>query len=102
MATILHRLALSELQKSFRWYRKRNPSAAQRFWDAMRAAVERIAEGPGRWPIVDQYPEYRWLKLQRFPYLLYYQILNSADVLIVAVAHGRRRLGYWRRRRLGS
>jgi plasmid stabilization system protein ParE len=41
---------------------------------------------------------YRWMRLLRFPYLFYYEIRDSQTVLIYAVAHGRRRQGYWQRR----
>ncbi len=42
---------------------------------------------------------YRWMRLQRFPYLVYYEICAPQRVLIYAVAHARRRPGYWLRRR---
>src|SRR5262249_21737369 len=103
MAAIFHRLALEEMQRSFRWYRRRSPAAAQRFLDAISATVQRIMEGPDRLPIADaKHPQFRWAKLRRFPFLLYYRILDCTAVFVVAVAHGRRRFGYWLRRRLGS
>jgi hypothetical protein len=42
--------------------------------------------------------EIRWVKTHRFPYILYFYVLNDAEVLVMAVAHGSRRLGYWLKR----
>lgn len=35
------------------------------------------------------------MRVRKFPYLLYYTMLDGAEVLIVAVAHAHRRPGYW-------
>jgi toxin ParE1/3/4 len=47
----------------------------------------------------------RWLdsrfwfyRLNRFPYLIYYEIMPNR-VRVVAIAHKRRRPGYWRNRK---
>jgi hypothetical protein len=42
---------------------------------------------------------YRWMRVKRFPYLLYYEIRDPQPVLIYAIAHGRRRPAYWMRRK---
>ena len=42
--------------------------------------------------------EYRFLLVRRFPYVLYYLDLPER-IWIAAVAHARRRPGYWRSRR---
>jgi hypothetical protein len=44
---------------------------------------------------------YRWVRTRRFPYILYYRLVDADEVLIVAVAHARRRPGYWLRRSRG-
>ena len=90
------RLASREYAKARRWYSRRSPRAAQRFADAVDKAVQEISNAPNRWPVY-QGP-YRWIRPRRFPYTLYYRILDADNVLIVAVAHDRRRPGYWMRR----
>jgi len=35
--------------------------------------------------------------LKRFPYLIVFREMDS-EIQIIAVAHGRRRQGYWKRR----
>jgi plasmid stabilization system protein ParE len=91
-----HRLAVREFRDARRWYALRSPLAAQRFIDAVDHAVQRIAGAPDRWPVY-QGP-HLWVRLQRFPYVLYYRVIDPDEVLIVALAHSRRRPGYWRRR----
>src|SRR5262245_43211695 len=97
VTVIFHRSALREYQDAYRWYARRSPHAAQRFMDAVGRAVQKIAGTPAQWPVY-QGP-YRWVRTQQFPYLLYYRILDPARELLVAVAHTRRRPGYWLRRR---
>ena len=59
------------------------------------AAVARVQ----RWP--EQGAPYvagtRYVVLDRFPYLLVYET-QPARILVIALAHGARRLGYWRER----
>jgi hypothetical protein len=38
------------------------------------------------------------VRLRRFPYILYYHVVDDSLALVLAVAHARRRPGYWRRR----
>jgi plasmid stabilization system protein ParE len=98
MAAIVHfhRLALREYQVAQQWYARRSAQALQRFQEAVERAVERIALAPDRWPTFGRH--HRWVRAGRYPYLLYYRILGPDRVLVVAVAHARRRLGYWLRR----
>ena len=41
---------------------------------------------------------YRWMRVRRFPYILYYEILDPFRVRVYAVAHTSRHPGYWLRR----
>jgi toxin ParE1/3/4 len=91
----LHRLAWLEIEGGDDWYRERNADASVAFISAIADALESIAETPRRWP------EYlhgtRRFILQRFPFSVIY--FDEPDVVnIVAVAHHKRRPGYWRRR----
>jgi plasmid stabilization system protein ParE len=90
------RLATRDLDDASRWYLRRNPRRAQRFAQAVDRAVKQIANAPDRWPVY-QGP-FRWVRAGRFPYILYYRILDPSTVLIYAVSHTSRRPGYWKRR----
>jgi plasmid stabilization system protein ParE len=95
-----HPLAERELQAAYRWYFKRSPGAAERFRLAVGHVVEliNVAAELGS-PFREQY---RWMRARRFPFLIYYEIRSSQSVMVYAVAHARRRQGYWLRRRRGS
>jgi toxin ParE1/3/4 len=91
----VHPEAVAEAQAAVQWYREKSPSAADAFLAELDRAVERIAENPG------MYPHYvrgtRRYLLQRFPfYLVYHQVAGKLQ--IVAIAHGRRKPGYWKKR----
>ena len=59
------------------------------------AAESAIAKLPEAWPRYEQGTR-RYL-LRRFPFSVVYRV-ESRRVLIVAVAHGSRRPGYWKSR----
>ena len=87
--------AAEEAEAAYDWYAERSITAAQGFLEELGRAVEVVSETPGRWP---QYRVgTRRYIFPRFPYFLVYRLLNDR-VEVVAVAHGRRRPGYWRSR----
>jgi plasmid stabilization system protein ParE len=69
--------------------------AAEMFLDEVDRAIERIGAHPGQFP--GHASGTRRIVLQRFPYLLVFRE-TAAGVEVIAVAHGRRRPGYWRDR----
>ena|SRR5579862_1101189 len=91
----LHPEALAEADGALLWYRERSAGAARAFVSEVQRALNRVAEAPQRWPLAKA--GWRRYPLQRFPYFVVYQEMRDF-ILIVAVAHGRRRPGYWRER----
>lgn len=89
--------ASAELREAARWYEQRHAGLGLAFLAAVDVAVESV----GRWPLsgapvpgIGGGLQLRRLRLGRFPYHLVY--LLADDVIhIVAVAHDRRRPGYW-------
>lgn len=91
-----HTAAVREARKAYRWYLRRSASAASRFQAALESALEQIAKAPERWPVYLHGTRYRVLR--RFPYIVVIrQIVRRLQV--VAVAHGSRKPGYWKRRK---
>jgi hypothetical protein len=91
--------AQEEMIAAAEWYEARRPDTGQRFlseisrhlrWIAARpdAAGTRMRDRRGR--------EVRAMFVGSFPYRIVYRIAST--VLVVAVAHTRRRPGYWMRR----
>ncbi len=90
-----HPRAIFEARKARNWYAHRNLAVATRFMAELDRAIDKIKDGPDRWP------KYlfgaRFFKLRRFPYMVIYWE-DQASILILAVAHAKRRPGYWRKR----
>jgi plasmid stabilization system protein ParE len=91
-----HRLAAQEYRTARSWYARRSRRAATRFIQAIDKAILQIAENPKRWPLYDN--NHRFVKIKKFPYLLLYRLRAANQLTVVAVAHAKRRQGYWRRR----
>ena len=73
-----------------------SPVTEGRFVAAVRTAVERIDANP---QIGSQLQgPFRWVRTRRYPYVLYYEVIAPDVVRVYAVAHARRRPGYWMRR----
>ena len=90
------RLADRETREALRWYERRRAGLGGGFVVEVDRAVTRIAAAPERGQVIGG--RFRCVRLRRFPYRLIYEILDAANVLVVAVAHQRRRPGYWSRR----
>jgi plasmid stabilization system protein ParE len=93
---VFHPLARQEVKEAARWYAQRSPTAANNFKVSLEEAVRRSAESDHLLP---RFGTYRFLKLRKFPYLLFLQEKSDVLLMVVAVAHVRRRLGYWKRRK---
>lgn len=96
MEVWFHRLAAQEYRNARVWYERRREGLGFDFRAEVDRAVERIRAKPDRWPTFRD--RFRRVRLRRFPYALYYHFSDSDLVLILAVAHSRRRPGYWLRR----
>jgi plasmid stabilization system protein ParE len=92
----IHPLATREYMKARKWYRKRSHLAESRF----RSAVQLVLDSLETNPLLGTpfRTSYRWKKTKRFPFILYYCIADESTVVVLAIAHQRRRSGYWMRR----
>jgi plasmid stabilization system protein ParE len=77
------------------WYAERSRRAAEAFLNELDRAARQIAEHPEQFPAFEFGT--RRIVLHKFPYVLVYRE-SDTGVEIIAVAHGRRRPGYWRNR----
>jgi len=92
----VHPEARSEASAATTWYRTRSRDAARDFASAVRAGVQSIRERPAVWARWKG-SDVRRKVLRQFPYSIFY-IVENDDVVIVAIAHHKRRPGYWRPR----
>lgn len=95
-----HEAAAAEYEAAVNWYFERSQLAASKFASELSRAIEKIAEAPDRWPAYILNTR-RYL-LYRFPYAVVYRKLPSSTIQILAVAHTRRRPGYWKKRMAGD
>ena len=95
MTLVFHRLALDELNQSALWYAQRSETAARRFGDAINQAGERVLREPQAFPFISD--NCQRVLLRKFPYALVFR--RTADnILVIAVAHAKRKEDYWRSR----
>lgn len=90
-----HPAAAQEAEAAYDWYVARSSAAAHGFRDELRHAVEAVAQSPDTWPRYGRRAR-RYIFL-RFPFSLIY-VRRDDEVEVIAVAHGRRRPGYWQSR----
>ncbi|MBM4365752.1 MAG: type II toxin-antitoxin system RelE/ParE family toxin [Deltaproteobacteria bacterium] len=86
--------AADELVDAVAWYEERRPGLGAEFFGVVDAGMATVCATPmvaAAWPGL---PRYRRLVLQRFPYVLVYEV-RGEEVEFVAVAHTSRRPGYW-------
>lgn len=100
LAFDFHPEAEAEFDADVFWYEDREPGLGRRFRNQVGAAVAAAVEDPeawALWPGWDQEPVIRSKGVSDFPYRVVYFV--RGDLLtIVAVAHAKRRPGYWRDR----
>lgn len=84
-----------DYRSALRWYAEQGPHLADAFEVAVDEALSKIASGPHRFARYDE--RHRCFPLRRFPYALIYRS-DGDQVIVVGVAHGKRRPGYWKKR----
>ncbi|MDH4458051.1 MAG: type II toxin-antitoxin system RelE/ParE family toxin [Nevskia sp.] len=95
IAVEFHPAAAEEVEAAEAWYGERNPLAAAAFRAELSRAVESVRAHPEHGPpyLADtRRRPFRW-----FPFSLVYRS-EPARILVIAVAHHRRKPGYWRER----
>jgi plasmid stabilization system protein ParE len=94
----LRRAAKRELNEAAEWYRERDPEVAARFLREVFRAIALVESFPlTGGPVfgVDD-PDIRQLPVSNFPYHVVFKRL-AERIVILAIAHDRRKPGYWRR-----
>ncbi len=90
-----HPAALQELIDSARYNESRLPGLGTDFKTEVGGALDQLSENPDTGVVVEAL--YRRLLLDRFPFVVIYRAREST-LRILAVAHQRRRPGYWKGR----
>jgi plasmid stabilization system protein ParE len=87
--------ALAEVEEDRAWYRNRSESAEAGFLRELDHAIQQVTDAPGQWPhyLVGT----RRYVFPTYPYSLVY-FIEDYVIRVVAIAHDKRRPGYWRER----
>jgi len=91
----LHAEAERDYFDALDWYRSRSMPAAEKFEEAFWKAIQTVEAFPQRWPIY--FARFRRYTLHEFPFSIVYRE-EPSRTFVLAVAHGRRRPGYWKQR----
>ncbi len=87
--------AEEEMYEAAKFYQSHAKGLGSDFLLEIESAVLSIAESPLTWPTIEG--DLRRRLVRRFPFgILYY--IESGDIVVVAVAHLRRKPGYWKKR----
>ena len=88
----LHPEAIEEARAARAWYLARNVEAGDAFMAELDTAIARIEQAPNQWP--PYLGGTRRYLFHRFPFFVVFRE-TASRIEIVAVAHARRRPGYW-------
>jgi plasmid stabilization system protein ParE len=89
-----------EYRLAGQWHEARREHLCTEFLDAVDMTIDRIVAAPGVGAVVRQLPPdlpVRRRAVTRFPYHVVY-IELATHIRILAIAHDRRKPGYWERR----
>ena len=94
----LHPEARSELRSAALWYDERRSGLGDEFIADVSAALDRVAQGPESYPVWPGTRRtgslIRKATMQRYPYVIAFE-KHEHHVLVLAVAHAKRRPLYW-------
>jgi toxin ParE1/3/4 len=86
--------AEAELATAMGWYEEKRRGLGDQLMTAVEAALSAIEDSPEAWPYWRRGQPYRKYVVMRFPFIVFF-IVEAAVVTVVAIAHDKRRPGYW-------
>ncbi|HEX5645389.1 MAG TPA: type II toxin-antitoxin system RelE/ParE family toxin [Nitrospira sp.] len=87
-----HEAASAEVNEAAKYYEERVPGLGLLFLAAVEEAAEKVLANPEAFQLVGE--EIRHKLIRRFPYSLLY-VIEPDRIRVIAVAHQKRRPGYW-------
>ncbi len=95
MLVTFHEEAGEELLEAARYYEERGQGLGYALIEDVEQAVRELSESPLSGPTIGNVLRGRIVR--RFPYSLLY-VVETGRIVVVAVAHQKRRPGYWKYR----
>jgi plasmid stabilization system protein ParE len=90
---IVRKEAEIEIAEAAVGYEERRSSLGRQLIESIDRAFMEIADRPRAWPLWRPNRVYRKYVVSRFPFVVFYK--GEEVVIVVAVAHAKRRPGYW-------
>ncbi|NQZ59648.1 MAG: type II toxin-antitoxin system RelE/ParE family toxin [Lentisphaeraceae bacterium] len=87
--------AIKDLKNAENYYNDEQRCLGKEFLLEIRQALLNITNTPKTWQKI--YKDVRRYSCERFPFIIIYRI-NTDTVEVIAIAHKRRRPGYWKKR----
>ena len=94
---VFHDLATAEFSEAAAWYEECTSGLGAEFRIAIEEAIRRIQSIPLAGSRFGK-TQFRYVLVRRFPYVVFYRE-DEKVIRLMAVAHGRRRPGYWKKRK---
>lgn len=88
--------ALIDLDDAVEWYSKIQPELGKDLVLKFKEALTEIEQKPLLSQELNE--NFRKINLKRFPYKLVFKIIEQ-EIIIIAVAHHKRKPGYWKKRK---
>lgn len=96
MKLVLRPYVEQDLDEASRWYEERRQGLREEFLQVVEGVFSRIKENPQLYPTV--HTDIRRAPLTRFPYGIYYALIEGA-IHVLAIVHDARHPSVWRGRR---
>ena len=87
--------AEQEMIEAAKYYQLQALGLGVDYLSEVERAVQSIAESPRTWPVIEGGLRRRLIR--RFPFGILYRIAPT-EIVIIAIAHLKRRPGYWKKR----
>jgi toxin ParE1/3/4 len=93
----IHPEAYNELKAARDWYEKQAINLGDDFLAEIDTGVEKVKMSPALWSPYHGFKGIRRFFIHRFPFSVIYRH-NENKIQILAIAHLRRKPGYWKKR----
>lgn len=98
---VVHPEAVAEVEDSAAWYEAMREGLGLEYLAAVDHAMASVAESPLLYPAWKTDLPWRRCVIRRFPNVVFFEVEDDR-VVVWAVAHARRRPGYWVARQVGE
>ena len=96
MKTVYHPQVRRELQQIIDYYNECSKGLGNTFLNDFEQHVFNISSSPTRWIVIEG--EIRRSLMKRFPYVVYFRVIDNDIILITIIKHQRRNPSYGRTR----